>query len=826
MRQWRKLAVPVAGLAAVAWAGIASASQVDVPGDHYLCYKVAVAKIPLNNPLIGKPVKGNIHLIDQFEDKFYDALKITEVCNPADKDVTGDPFPPHLRVHPNVHQMAYQIKNVVGGTENTSYPTVHHIFSNQFQMHDFTSTKPDSLLVRSQKINLGVTTKCKPPDTLNVCPPLGGNCANTGGGSPCACDAVAKICLPTPLPNPNNPPTVASGVNNFKCYKVKDAKNPIFVPLTSVIVTDQFGTANYDISKITKECNPVDKDGEGYVGSQNDPHLVCYKAARSKVPVQPKFLLHKVMTANVNIGKANLDVKAIAELCVPSCKDNITCGQATTTTTTVTTTTATTTTTTTATTTTVTTTSTTTTTLACTPPVRITTQSTGHCSVTIATTCFDNSGCPGGETCLSGGTLTVDSLPSFTFPLGVLTTVDAGTADANCKHPAIIQAGNFSVPIFFINALNYCSQVTNNGCAAGGADGNGNVWDATAPPATVLASIKLSTDTADGTCDTATQCSQSAGTCTLDATWPCGVLADCTTNKRCSNDHSLTGKACTSALIAGGCFKCNSGVVGKFCTSDTTNAVTGCGALATCPGCCTNAAALTCDTLATKGTCDLTKPGAGKNTLANTIITRTAAGTAGVHTQINVPVHSVTWQESTPFHCNGTGTGCNVDSTCTALFAGLSCDLNQPQGIFAGTCTCSGVSNGCPGGQVCDQLSACNTGFDPNTAPVDLAITTFDFVLRPSSGVATAEWANQNADTCFFSGSGPAGPTSLTGSPAAGPGCTVGQATTVVSVGTAPSGGPPLFDLTFSSTIPTQITACGAFVPGSCTLTTNPCDGL
>src|SRR5262249_27346582 len=146
--------------------------------------------------------------------------------------------------------------------------------------------------------------------------------------------------------------------------------------------------------------------------------------------------------------------------------------------------------------------------------------------------------------------------------------------DANCAHPAIVQQGNFFVPIFFISALNYCSQVTNTGCAAGGADGNGTVWDATAPPATVLASIKLSTDTADGTCDTSTQCTTSNGTCTLDSTWACAGNTDCANQKRCSNDHSLNGKSCTGNTIFGGCFKCASGArAGLFCTSDTTNAI-------------------------------------------------------------------------------------------------------------------------------------------------------------------------------------------------------------------------------------------------------------
>ena len=57
---------------------------------------------------------------------------------------------------------------------------------------------------------------------------------------------------------------------------------------------------------------------------------------------------------------------------------------------------------------------------------------------------------------------------------------------------------------------------------------------------------------------------------------------------------------------------------------------------------------------------------------------------------------------------------------------------------------------------------------------------------------------------------GPDGPTSLTGFPATGPCCTVGQATNVVSVGVGFSGGAPLYDLGFRSVIPNTIAACNA----------------
>jgi hypothetical protein len=64
----------------------------------------------------------------------------------------------------------------------------------------------------------------------------------------------------------------------------------------------------------------------------------------------------------------------------------------------------------------------------------------------------------------------------------------------------------------------------------------------------------------------------------------------------------------------------------------------------------------------------------------------------------------------------------------------------------------------------------------------------------------------------------------ISGTPAPGPCCVVGQETTVVSVGIGFSAGAPLYDLVFASTIPTRITACEAAPPlGQCTLTTNAC---
>jgi len=303
-------------------------------------------------------------------------------------------------------------------------------------------------------------------------------------------------------------------------------------------------------------------------------------------------------------------------------------------------------------------------------------------------------------TVTAAGVLTVDSLSAFPFPAGVNTTIDIGAADAECKHPAIVPDGGFSVPPFCIVGLGFTSDVFPLGCASGTADGNGKVWDAVAPCPD--ADINRSADTSDGVCNPASQ--------------PCN----------------------------------------------------------TTPG------------------------GAGGNTLGNVDATRGdgVCDPPGVHTQLDIPVQSLTWQD-------GDGTQ----------------DCPDEDGVY-------------------DSGS-------------DITITDFNFILSPTTSKTRAQFVDQNADGCSVSGAGPVstrvcsndpsrpcggnftnecpgggtcglGP--LTGSPATGPCCTVGQTTTVVATGNAFSGAGPLFDLIFMNSSPTSITACDP--PGTaeaCTLTTDPC---
>jgi hypothetical protein len=189
-----------------------------------------------------------------------------------------------------------------------------------------------------------------------------------------------------------------------------------------------------------------------------------------------------------------------------------------------------------------------------------------------------------------------------------------------------------------------------------------------------------------------------------------------------------------------------------------------------------------CDTSFTGANCTTVAGGAGANTLGKIVTTHPGGSLGGVRSALDVPVRSRTWSDSI---CSpATNPGCCVTS---------------------------------------------NYG-DDTLGNGELLVTLFDFIISPTTDNATGAFVDLNADGCFRAGSGfntpgPNGPKTLIGVKAAGPCCSVGQVTNVVSVGSGFSGGAPLFDLGFQSTIPNTIATCGTPAPGSCVLTTNPCLG-
>ena len=179
------------------------------------------------------------------------------------------------------------------------------------------------------------------------------------------------------------------------------------------------------------------------------------------------------------------------------------------------------------------------------------------------------------------------------------------------------------------------------------------------------------------------------------------------------------------------------------------------------------------------GASGCTTLGAGANTLGQLVTTRTASASGGLRTTVDIPGQMFVWADAT---CSPTVTpGCCASAT-----------YNPPDG--------------------------------------DIEVFASNFILSPTTDVATGAFVDMNGDGCRRAGAGfrrplPDGPRSLTGSPLAGPCCTGGQGATLTAVGVVFSGNAPLYDFGFRLTIPVTVTSCGAPAAGSCVLTTDPCLG-
>jgi hypothetical protein len=108
------------------------------------------------------------------------------------------------------------------------------------------------------------------------------------------------------------PPT---GIDDFKCYKAKDLKDPKFAS-TTVALSDQFGVNDgaFDVKKPFLLCNPSDVNGEGIANPAD--HLTCYKVKGPKLlkPDRP------AVDVQNRFGSVQLAVKKPFLLCVPSAK--------------------------------------------------------------------------------------------------------------------------------------------------------------------------------------------------------------------------------------------------------------------------------------------------------------------------------------------------------------------------------------------------------------------------------------------------------------------------------------------------------------------------
>jgi hypothetical protein len=421
---------------------------------------------------------------------------------------------------------------------------------------------------------------------------------------------------------------------------------------------------------------------------------------------------------------------------------------------------------------------------ACPPqPTTSTTIEASTTSTTTSSTTSTTVACAPGPCCgpeqivlqSTAGTLQVDGLPPFPFPTGVMTTMNVGAPDASCGHDVVVPAGGFFVPVFDLPALNYCSQVVPTGCESGGGQGSGRLWDGHATTGVALTNVTKQADTADGVCDTTT-------------------------------------------------------ITPGTCTGGTRNGLP-CAATTHCPG------GGVCSTAGSGfGNCNTTGTGAGGNTLGDIDSIKVGSSTCGVRSAIDIPVHSTTWSDSacspaiTPGCCPASnynpGDG---DLLITEFDFILSPTTDVGTGIFQDKNgnVCSRAGSGYPNPTCKDSectglgtpCALCTAAGNGNYECTNAECTGAGLPCTCCTGTGTGSCVPLD----LSNPNGPDGPTSLTGFPATGPCCTVGQATNVVSVGVGFSGGAPLYDLGFRSVIPNTIAACNAVGAGSCVLTTNAC---
>jgi hypothetical protein len=239
--------------------GVCSAGICSVR-DHYLCYKATLAQ--------GQPKFTAVQkkLQDQFGAGGFDVTKIKALCNPAQKNKE----PPPSR--PDVHEVNYQL---TPAQKQPKFVKSTHMAIDQFGPHQLTIVKRAALLAPSATA--------------------------LGSGGVGLVDTT--------------------GADHFECYRTATPKGtPAFVTIPGVRVADQFGTALYDLKKITKLCAPTNKNGEDPTAPEHQGHYVCYQAKPAQGSSQT-FQPQTVSINNTNFGGTVLVVHAVTELCVPAFKD-------------------------------------------------------------------------------------------------------------------------------------------------------------------------------------------------------------------------------------------------------------------------------------------------------------------------------------------------------------------------------------------------------------------------------------------------------------------------------------------------------------------------
>lgn len=181
--------------------------------------------------------------------------RVVSLCTPVRKN--GGAL-----VHPTVHQVGYRVRG-------PRTPRSTHATLDQFASRTVVVSGADSLLVPSSKA------------------------AGTAGAPPY---------------------TGGTTVDHYECYRARNLGG--FAPPAPPTVEDQFLIGRVTVTRVTKLCTPVDKNGEDPTAPAHAAHLVCYgiRFASGSVPRTA------VSTSN-QIAPERLDVRRPVELCLPALKD-------------------------------------------------------------------------------------------------------------------------------------------------------------------------------------------------------------------------------------------------------------------------------------------------------------------------------------------------------------------------------------------------------------------------------------------------------------------------------------------------------------------------
>jgi cysteine-rich repeat protein len=319
MRASMKRAAILAMGALVTWTwGTGPAAALNPPGlenyDHFMCYQVKETKkrclvdpslkcktdadCPSSICFTGFVPATGLPIEDQFGAGTFDVKAPKDLCLPADKngeDPGAEAKPGHLK--------RYQIKGLSPHVKQQV--NLRDQFADEFGRPGFAveTIKEDTVMVPTGKNLAGVATelpegfldhfKCyKAKHMKNVC--LGNPALK------CKRDKVDPLI-------DDCPPGVGPCTPGFPKGVVAS-------------VTDQFQVDRpYDVKKLTKLCNPANKNGEDPSAPGLDIHYACYQA--KPVVGQPKFTpVTAVRTAN-QFGPEALEAVKERELCVPALKN-------------------------------------------------------------------------------------------------------------------------------------------------------------------------------------------------------------------------------------------------------------------------------------------------------------------------------------------------------------------------------------------------------------------------------------------------------------------------------------------------------------------------